>query len=161
MTRAAADLGTISSVRAEAYTVPTDAPESDGALAWNSTTILVVHVVHVGGGWVKALGYSYTDASAAALVNGVLADVAHPGVRLGQRGIGRPDHRHARQPLREVSLDLDHMPVEPHQCDADALASATRHHLRASGSPARAGRAGPISRRPWRPQPRAGRAVRC
>lgn len=77
MARAAADLGTISSVRAEAYTVPTDAPESDGTLAWDSTTILVVHVE---GGGAKALGYSYTDASAAALVNGVLADVA----------IGRP-----------------------------------------------------------------------
>lgn len=161
MTRAAADLGTISSVRAEAYTVPTDAPESDGTLAWNSTTILVVHVVHVEGGGVKALGYSYTDASAAALVNGVLADVAHPVARLGQRGIGRPDHRHARQPLREVSLDLDHMPVEPHQCDRKCPGQRHRHHLRASGSPARAGRTGPISRRPWRPQPRAGRAVRC
>jgi L-alanine-DL-glutamate epimerase-like enolase superfamily enzyme len=67
-----AELGTISSLRAEAYTVPTDAPESDGTLEWDSTTILIVHVE---GGGRHALGYSYTDASAAALVNGVLADV--------------------------------------------------------------------------------------
>jgi L-alanine-DL-glutamate epimerase-like enolase superfamily enzyme len=73
MTAAAADLGTVCSVRAEAYTVPTDAPESDGTLAWDSTTVLVAHVE---GGGAQSLGYSYTDASAAALVNGVLADVA-------------------------------------------------------------------------------------
>jgi L-alanine-DL-glutamate epimerase-like enolase superfamily enzyme len=67
-----ADLGTISSLRAEVYTVPTDAPESDGTLEWDSTTILIVHAE---GGGQHALGYSYTDASAAPLVNGVLADV--------------------------------------------------------------------------------------
>jgi L-alanine-DL-glutamate epimerase-like enolase superfamily enzyme len=72
MTAVAADLGTITSVRAEAYTVPTDAPESDGTLEWDSTTILVVHVQ---GGGQHALGYSYTDASAATLVNRLLADV--------------------------------------------------------------------------------------
>jgi L-alanine-DL-glutamate epimerase-like enolase superfamily enzyme len=72
MTAVAVDLGTVSSVRAEAYTVPTDAPESDGTLTWDSTTILVVHVE---GGGQRGLGYAYTDASAAALVNGVLADV--------------------------------------------------------------------------------------
>ena len=26
-----------------AYTIPTDAPEADGTLAWNATTIVVVH----------------------------------------------------------------------------------------------------------------------
>jgi L-alanine-DL-glutamate epimerase-like enolase superfamily enzyme len=72
MTAGASDLGTISSLRAEAYTVPTDAPESDGTLEWDSTTILVVHVE---GGGQHGLGYSYTDASAVPLVNRVLADV--------------------------------------------------------------------------------------
>lgn len=61
----AVDLGTISSIRAEAYTVPTDAPESDGTLTWDSTTIVVVHVE---GGGRKAIGYSYA-AAAATLVN--------------------------------------------------------------------------------------------
>jgi L-alanine-DL-glutamate epimerase-like enolase superfamily enzyme len=72
MSTVVTDLGTISAVRAEAYTVPTDAPESDGTLEWDSTTILVVHVE---GGGQHGLGYSYTDASAAPLVNEVLADV--------------------------------------------------------------------------------------
>jgi L-alanine-DL-glutamate epimerase-like enolase superfamily enzyme len=69
---AAGEFGTVEAVRAAAYTVPTDAPESDGTFAWDSTTIVIVHAE---GGGQHALGYSYTDASAAALVRGVLADV--------------------------------------------------------------------------------------
>src|SRR5919197_377853 len=38
----------VESVSVSAYTVPTDAPESDGTLEWDSTTIVVVEVV--GGG---------------------------------------------------------------------------------------------------------------
>src|ERR671938_589987 len=60
----------VTEVLASAYTIPTDAPESDGTIAWDSTSLLVVEVRaadHVG------LGYSYTDASARLLVSGVLA----------------------------------------------------------------------------------------
>ena len=39
-----------------AFTVPTDFPESDGTLEWNSTTVLVV--VARGGGH-AGLGYTY------------------------------------------------------------------------------------------------------
>lgn len=55
MTGGALDLGAVESVRAEAYTVPTDEPESDGTLTWDSTTIVVVHV---DGGGEQGLGYS-------------------------------------------------------------------------------------------------------
>jgi len=34
----------IERVEVAAYTVPTDAPESDGTLEWDSTTIVIVHV---------------------------------------------------------------------------------------------------------------------
>jgi hypothetical protein len=43
-----------------AYTVPTDAPEADGTLAWDSTTILVVRVHeadHTGLGWIPGATY--------------------------------------------------------------------------------------------------------
>ena len=53
-----------------AYEVPTDQPESDGTLEWDSTTIVVVqaHVgEHVG------LGYTYAPAAAASLVMDTLA----------------------------------------------------------------------------------------
>jgi L-alanine-DL-glutamate epimerase-like enolase superfamily enzyme len=54
------------------YRIPTDAPEADGTLAWDSTTMVMVQV---SGGGRTGIGYSYTDASAAALVRGMLADV--------------------------------------------------------------------------------------
>ena len=57
-------------VEAKAYRIPTDRPESDGTLAWDSTTVVVARVE---GGGRRGLGYSYTDAAAAELVRGVLA----------------------------------------------------------------------------------------
>jgi L-alanine-DL-glutamate epimerase-like enolase superfamily enzyme len=69
----AAPAGTVSAVRAAAYTVPTDAPESDGTFAWDATTIVVVEV---DGGGESGLGYTYGDASVAGIVNGALAAAA-------------------------------------------------------------------------------------
>ena len=54
------------------YTVPTDGPEADGTLSWDSTTIVVVHA-HAGGEW--GVGYTYCDAAAATLVHSKLAGV--------------------------------------------------------------------------------------
>lgn len=53
-----------------AYTIPTDAPESDGTFAWDSTTIVVVEA-H-GGGQVGT-GYSYTHGVVAPLIRQALA----------------------------------------------------------------------------------------
>lgn len=55
-----------------AYTFPTERPESDGTLEWDSTTMLLVEA-HAGG--VAGIGYSYTHAAAADLVSGKLAGV--------------------------------------------------------------------------------------
>src|SRR5512138_1259895 len=54
-----------------AYTVPTDRPESDGTLEWDSTTLVLVEA-H-GGGEV-GLGYTYADVSAARLIESKLLD---------------------------------------------------------------------------------------
>ncbi|HEX4626351.1 MAG TPA: enolase C-terminal domain-like protein [Solirubrobacteraceae bacterium] len=51
-------------------TVPTDAPESDGTLAWDSTTAVIVEVTAVG---VSGLGWTYADGAAAEVVEGKLA----------------------------------------------------------------------------------------
>jgi L-alanine-DL-glutamate epimerase-like enolase superfamily enzyme len=72
MTDGDIDLGRVDSVTCSAYTVPTDRPESDGTLRWHSSTIVVVEVR---GGGATGLGYSYTDAAVADLVNRVLAPV--------------------------------------------------------------------------------------
>ena len=55
-----------------AYKVPTDAPEADGTLAWDSTTIVVVHAR---GGAETGLGYTYADVSTAKLIETKLAGV--------------------------------------------------------------------------------------
>ena len=61
----------IDRVTASAYTVPTDAPESDGTIAWAATTIVVAEARAAD---VTGLGYSYAHAAACELVRGVLAD---------------------------------------------------------------------------------------
>jgi L-alanine-DL-glutamate epimerase-like enolase superfamily enzyme len=63
---------TIEQVTARAFTVPTDAPESDGTIAWSSTTIVMAEV-HAGG--VRGLGYSYADAAARDVVVHTLRDL--------------------------------------------------------------------------------------
>ncbi len=64
---------TIDRLDVAAYTVPTDAPEADGTLSWNSTTIVVVHV-HAGGE--RGLGYTYAHEACAKLIETKLAGVA-------------------------------------------------------------------------------------
>jgi L-alanine-DL-glutamate epimerase-like enolase superfamily enzyme len=53
-----------------AYTVPTSSPESDGTLAWDSTTIVVV-TAHAGG--VSGTGYTYGHPAVADVIRGTLA----------------------------------------------------------------------------------------
>lgn len=60
----------IDAIDANAYRIPTDAPESDGTLAWDSTTLVVVHVR---GGGQCGIGYTYADAATALLVRDRLA----------------------------------------------------------------------------------------
>lgn len=57
-----------------AYTIATDVPESDGTIAWDATTIVVVEA-HAGDAC--GLGYAYCDAAAAQLIEHTLADVVH------------------------------------------------------------------------------------
>jgi L-alanine-DL-glutamate epimerase-like enolase superfamily enzyme len=60
----------VRTVEAEVFTIPTDAPESDGTLEWDSTTLVVVRL---GGGGREGLGYTYAAAAAAEVVRDVLA----------------------------------------------------------------------------------------
>ena len=88
----------VDDVTARAYRIPTDRPESDGTLEWDSTTLVVVTV---SGGGKTGLGYTYTDSSAASYVTGKLAGVVkgRDPLRVGEawqamwvesRNMGRP-----------------------------------------------------------------------
>ncbi len=62
----------ITKVSARPYTVPTDAPEADGTFAWTSTTIVIVHI---SAGGCEGVGYTYSDATNATLINQTLGSV--------------------------------------------------------------------------------------
>jgi len=62
---------TVTGLRADAFSIPTDLPEADGTFAWDTTTLVVVEV---DAGGMTGIGYTYTDASAVGLIRGALAD---------------------------------------------------------------------------------------
>jgi L-alanine-DL-glutamate epimerase-like enolase superfamily enzyme len=80
------------------HEIPTDAHESDGTLEWDSTTIVIVQA-HAGGA--TGIGYTYTDAAAAQLVEGKLQEAvkgvdamevraAWQAMSRALRNVGRP-----------------------------------------------------------------------
>src|SRR5579871_5629141 len=60
----------IRSVAARAYEIPTDAPEADGTLSWDRTTLVLVEIT---GGNQIGLGYTYADAVLARFIETKLA----------------------------------------------------------------------------------------
>jgi L-alanine-DL-glutamate epimerase-like enolase superfamily enzyme len=62
----------VEGVEVSAFRVPTDEPESDGTLEWDSTTIVTVLVAADGE---LGLGYTYSDASVAELIRSTLAPI--------------------------------------------------------------------------------------
>jgi L-alanine-DL-glutamate epimerase-like enolase superfamily enzyme len=64
----------VESLDVSAYTIPTDEPESDGTLEWDSTTIVVVEVRARDE---TGLGYTYGPRAVAALVDGELRHIVH------------------------------------------------------------------------------------
>jgi L-alanine-DL-glutamate epimerase-like enolase superfamily enzyme len=59
-------------VVAQAFRIPTDAPEADGTISWNATTLVLAEI---DAGGITGLGYSYADAAAGEIVRGTLAEV--------------------------------------------------------------------------------------
>ena len=55
-----------------AYTIPTDAPGSDGTLEWNATTLVLVEASAAGS---TGIGYSYATRATAVLIADTLAGV--------------------------------------------------------------------------------------
>jgi hypothetical protein len=49
-------------VQVAAYTVPTEAPESDGTAEWDRTTLVLIELAHED---LRGLGYTYADPATA------------------------------------------------------------------------------------------------
>jgi L-alanine-DL-glutamate epimerase-like enolase superfamily enzyme len=62
----------IDSVGVRVYTIPTDAPEADGTLSWDSTTMVLAEV---GGAGARGIGWTYGPRACASVITDVLADV--------------------------------------------------------------------------------------
>jgi L-alanine-DL-glutamate epimerase-like enolase superfamily enzyme len=71
VSQSAAEGPPIEAVRARAFMVPTDRPEADGTLSWDSTTLVFAQV---SAGGQSGVGYSYTAAAAAAAIGELLKD---------------------------------------------------------------------------------------
>lgn len=87
----------VQSVQASAYRVPTEVPEADGTIAWESTTLVLVQVQSAGA---TGTGWSYGSASAAAVVEQVLA----PLVRARHADDVVGTHEEMRRALRNDGL---------------------------------------------------------
>jgi L-alanine-DL-glutamate epimerase-like enolase superfamily enzyme len=62
----------VETLEAGAYTIPTDAPESDGTMSWDSTTLVLVTARAAGE---SGIGWTYAGPAAAQVVAGKLAAV--------------------------------------------------------------------------------------
>ena len=88
----------IDRINVSAFKIPTDAPESDGTLAWDSTTLVLVEAQAAA---ITGIGYSYANTATATLIRDTLIDVvcgrdamAVPGAWVAMvqaiRNLGRP-----------------------------------------------------------------------
>jgi L-alanine-DL-glutamate epimerase-like enolase superfamily enzyme len=67
-----AEVVEVSGLEVSAYEIPTDEPESDGTLEWDSTSLVVVEA---SAGDEVGIGFTYGDAAVATLISSKLADV--------------------------------------------------------------------------------------
>src|SRR5215510_470408 len=62
----------IERLKVSAYTVPTDFPESDGTIEWNSTTLVLVEISAANK---TGIGYTYAAAASADFINDMLKEI--------------------------------------------------------------------------------------
>jgi L-alanine-DL-glutamate epimerase-like enolase superfamily enzyme len=84
-------------ITARSFTIPTDRPEADGTIAWDKTTIVIVHVE---AGGKTGMGYSYAARAAVTIIEDVLAEALN-----GKDAFDIPDCWHAmRHALRNAGV---------------------------------------------------------
>jgi L-alanine-DL-glutamate epimerase-like enolase superfamily enzyme len=122
------------------FTIPTDAKESDGTLAWESTTLVVVEAI---AGGKRGLGFTYAAETAAHVVEDLLApvvrdrdpdDVAALWLEMGAqlRNAGRPGIAHCA--LSAVDLALWDLRARLHDVALVTLLPAAHERVPVYGS---------------------------
>lgn len=74
----------ITKVRVSAYRIPTDYPEADGTVAWDSTTMVLVETE---GGGQTGLGFGYSDRATAVFIQEVLTRIVEGKNALAPTGV--------------------------------------------------------------------------
>jgi L-alanine-DL-glutamate epimerase-like enolase superfamily enzyme len=127
-------------VNVAAYSIPTDAPESDGTYEWDRTVLVVVEVRCAGH---TGLGYTYADASTARLIHDHLAPLLfqHDPVNIPAlwiamgckvRNLGRPGI--ASMAISAVDVALWDLKAKLHDQPLYALLGAARDAVPVYGS---------------------------
>jgi L-alanine-DL-glutamate epimerase-like enolase superfamily enzyme len=122
------------------YAVPTDAPEADGTLTWDTTTLVLV-TARAGG--MRGTGWSYAAGAAADVVTGVLAgalagrrvfDIAGASEAMTRavRNIGRPGI--AATAISAVDIALWDLKARLLGCAVAGLAGRARESVPVYGS---------------------------
>ncbi|MGC1869965.1 MAG: enolase C-terminal domain-like protein [Acidobacteriaceae bacterium] len=130
----------ISSSTIRVYTIPTDAPEADGTISWDSTTMVLVELAV---GDVRGIGYTYADAATAKAAQHLLKTIIdsadpfqHPALwmkmqrsvrNLGNRGIAAMAISAIDVALWDLRAKLMHVPLIQ-------LLGAARESIAAYGS---------------------------
>jgi L-alanine-DL-glutamate epimerase-like enolase superfamily enzyme len=128
------------SLEVSSLTIPTDAPESDGTLAWDSTTVVIVEAVC---GRTRGVGLTYAPTAAATVVSDVLApvirdrdpdDVAALWTEMGAqlRNAGRPGIGFCA--LSAVDLALWDLRARLHEVTLVSLLPAVHERVPVYGS---------------------------
>jgi L-alanine-DL-glutamate epimerase-like enolase superfamily enzyme len=123
-----------------AYKIPTDKPEADGTIAWDSTTVVIVQAE---AGGCRGLGLSYASKAAAVLVEEKLSDVVTgkpaEDVRAcwqamvnSVRNVGRPGI--AATAISAVDIALWDLKARLHELPLYQLRGAHRDHVPIYGS---------------------------
>jgi L-alanine-DL-glutamate epimerase-like enolase superfamily enzyme len=83
----------VTAVRTGVYRFPTPTPEADGTLEWDATTAVTVEVTAAG---CTGLGWTYSSAAAATLVDAELAAVVRGSDAMDVQATSAAVHRHGR-----------------------------------------------------------------
>src|SRR5690242_4531248 len=135
-----ADQPEIQDVAAAVYVIPTDAPEADGTLAWDKTTLVLVTAQASGE---EGTGWTYAARAAASVVTDVLADVvlgrnafdipgASEAMARAVRNIGRPGV--AATAISAVDVALWDLKARLLGLPVTDLLGRARHHVPVYGS---------------------------